>query len=555
MTSLCGICTSGAVDYQFTLLGTRLMQCESCGFVFREALPASASAATQPSRVSVSLWPSEQEVAEQTGAVKRRTAGRYLDAIEATLGGQGKGPLRLLVVAGSDDWIGEEALLRGHEVVSLPLEQGGGPGAGIAAAGIAAAGLAEPPNLGGAATGQARPVDACLLIDSLSVSRAPVALLERVCALLPAGALLFATVPSLNSATARLMGANWIGFRHNRWSYFTDATLESLLVRCGFSSVRVQPDRKVLSFDYVLRHFTYYPVPWVTPLLRLIYALTPGPLRRLMIPSYAGGIAATARRDPRPPASLRRQSLSVIMPVYNERATFAQVMEPLLAKEIAGLDIEIVLVESNSTDGTRSEVLRFKDHPRVTTILEERPRGKGHAVRAGLAKATGDFILIQDADLEYDLDDYETLLEPLRTYRRALVVGSRHSGSAWKMRRFGDALLTSTSMNLGHIFFTGLFNLLYRQRLKDPFTMYKVFRRDCIAGMRLECNRFDFDCELIAKLVRRGYKPLEIPVNYQSRSYAQGKKISFFFDPWTYIYAFLKYRFAPLFDSDLKHTA
>jgi hypothetical protein len=91
---------------------------------------------------------------------------------------------------------------------------------------------------------------------------------------------------------------------------------------------------------------------------------------------------------------------------------------------------------------------------------------------------------------------------------------------------------------------TPMFNLSYGQRVKDPFTMFKVFRRECLSGLKLECNRFDFDCELIAKLVRRGYRPIEIPVNYTSRSFAEGKKVSFFRDPWTYVYAFVKYRFA-----------
>src|SRR5262249_43273523 len=150
-----------------------------------------------------------------------------------------------------------------------------------------------------------------------------------------------------------------------------------------------------------------------------------------------------------------------IVPAYNEIRTFAQLMDTLLRKEIPGLDIEVVLVESNSSDGTREASLRYRDHPRVRLILEEAPRGKGHAVRTGFEHATGDFILIQDADLEYDLEDYDALLEPLRRGREAFVLGSRHGGSTWKMRRFAEQRLLSTALNTAHWFFTTLINVLF----------------------------------------------------------------------------------------------
>jgi hypothetical protein len=101
-------------------------------------------------------------------------------------------------------------------------------------------------------------------------------------------------------------------------------------------------------------------------------------------------------------------------------------------------------------------------------------------------------------------------------------------------------------MNFGHLFFTGLFNVVYGTRLRDPFTMYKVFRRECLSGLTFESNRFDFDWELVGKLVRSGYVPLEIPVNYSSRSFSEGKKVSFWRDPLTWFRACLKYRFQPL---------
>ena len=118
------------------------------------------------------------------------------------------------------------------------------------------------------------------------------------------------------------------------------------------------------------------------------------------------------------------------MPVYNEHKTFGSVFEELPAKSIADTEVEIILVESNSTDGTREDVVALADDPRVTVILEEEPRGKGHAVRAGLKQATGDVILFQDADAEYDMNDYEKLLEPIRTFSTSFVLGARkqHEG-------------------------------------------------------------------------------------------------------------------------------
>jgi hypothetical protein len=120
------------------------------------------------------------------------------------------------------------------------------------------------------------------------------------------------------------------------------------------------------------------------------------------------------------------------------------------------------------------------------------------------------------------------------------------------MRQFNEQLFQGFILNIGHWFFTGLIDLFFGLKLKDPFTMYKVFRRDCLYGLTFECNRFDFDWELLIKLVRKGYKPIEIPVNYRSRSFKQGKKVSMLRDPWTWLRALVKYRFSKM---DLLATA
>jgi glycosyltransferase involved in cell wall biosynthesis len=238
--------------------------------------------------------------------------------------------------------------------------------------------------------------------------------------------------------------------------------------------------------------------------------------------------------------------LSVVVPVFNERATAKESLDAIVAKAIPGWTLEIIIVESNSTDGSRDIVLGYKDHPRVKVVLEGAPRGKGHAVRAGFKHATGEVMLIQDADLEYDLADYDVLLAPIAAGRQTFVLGSRHGDGGFAMRKFDDQPLHALLLNTAHWTFTLLINVSLGIWLKDPFTMYKVFRRDCLDGLTFECNRFDFDWELLIKLVRKGHRPIEIPISYKSRSFKEGKKITMFRDPLTWLWALAKYRFVKL---------
>jgi Glycosyl transferase family 2 len=261
---------------------------------------------------------------------------------------------------------------------------------------------------------------------------------------------------------------------------------------------------------------------------------------RVWIHSHRQTLCVSAKRAAAAPAA---RTCSIIVPVYNEKNTFPELMRTLLAKRLdhLGFEREIILVESNSTDGSRELVAGFDSTPGVKILWQDRPRGKGNAVRAGLTVATGDVVLIQDADLEYDLNDYDALLEPLLAGRAAFVLGSRHGGRL-RMRRFEEQKLLGEALNIAHVFLAGFINVLYGQNMKDPFTMFKVFRRECLYGLQFECNGFDFDHELVIKLVLKGYRPLEIPVNYCARSFKQGKKISFLRDPPGLIAADLKYR-------------
>jgi len=238
--------------------------------------------------------------------------------------------------------------------------------------------------------------------------------------------------------------------------------------------------------------------------------------------------------------------LSIIMPVFNEARTVGITIERVLSKDLTGFNIQLIIVESNSSDGTREIVETFRESPQVKIVLQNEARGKGNAVRSGLEVADGDVILIQDADDEYDINDYEVVLRPILSGEADFVLGSRHSQeSGWQMRIFNDQPLKAFILNCGHLFFTFLVNTLYGLKLRDPFTMYKVFRRSCIQNMIFVCDRFDFDYELLIKLVRRGYRPIEVPIQYHSRSFAEGKKIRIFSDPITWLYALIRFRFGP----------
>ncbi len=239
--------------------------------------------------------------------------------------------------------------------------------------------------------------------------------------------------------------------------------------------------------------------------------------------------------------------LSVVVPIYNEAATLRIALDAIVAKQVPGWELEIIFIESNSTDGSRAIVETYRDCPRVTLILEDKPRGKGHAVRAGFARATGDVFLIQDADLEYSLDDYAKLLAPLAAGERTFVLGSRHTpGDGFAMRKFDDQPVQAFVLNCAHWGFTFLINASLGIWLKDPFTMYKVFRRECLDGIHLTSNRFDLDWELLMKLIRTGHHPLEIPISYNSRSFKEGKKVRMIRDPINWIGAWAKARFGPL---------
>jgi len=222
--------------------------------------------------------------------------------------------------------------------------------------------------------------------------------------------------------------------------------------------------------------------------------------------------------------------VSVIVPIYNEAA---HVEELLRAIQASPARKEIILVDDGSTDGTREKLQSLPVQNDLTIVFHETNYGKGAAVRTALSYARGEYVLIQDSDLEYDPQDYPALLKPLEERRANVVYGVRPDRPERGMRFF-----------LGAKLLTHLSNFLYRAGIHDEATCYKVFRRSVLSQIRLDCHRFEFCPEVTAKLSRVGEKIAEVPISYFPRSAVEGKKIRHS-DGWLAIWTLIRYRFSP----------
>lgn len=224
--------------------------------------------------------------------------------------------------------------------------------------------------------------------------------------------------------------------------------------------------------------------------------------------------------------------LSVIIPVYNEKNTVHKIIRQVLDVELE-MEKEIILIDDGSTDGTR-DILENLEYPNVKVKLHEKNQGKGAALRTGFSLATGDFVIIQDADLEYDPREYSILLTPLLDGRADAVYGSRFLGGPHRVLFFwhyiGNKMLTTFS------------NILSNLNLTDMETCYKVFRKEILDKLTLKSKKFGIEPEITLKLARQKCRIYEVPISYSGRDYSEGKKIGWK-DGVAAIYHLIRFKF------------
>jgi glycosyltransferase involved in cell wall biosynthesis len=224
--------------------------------------------------------------------------------------------------------------------------------------------------------------------------------------------------------------------------------------------------------------------------------------------------------------------VSVVIPVYNEVATIREIVHRV---QVVELEKEIILVDDYSTDGTREHLREINQtHKNVKVLYHDHNQGKGAALRTGFQAVSGDIVIIQDADLEYDPKEYPLLLEPIVDGRADVVYGSRFIGGPHRVLFFWHYM--------GNKFLTLLSNMFTNLNLTDMETCYKVFRREVLAEIKLKSSRFGFEPEFTAKIAKKGFRIYETPISYSGRTYAEGKKIRWQ-DGAKAVFAILWFRF------------
>jgi len=224
--------------------------------------------------------------------------------------------------------------------------------------------------------------------------------------------------------------------------------------------------------------------------------------------------------------------LSVIIPVFNERNSIQKIIERV---KNVNIEKEIILIDDFSDDGTREIIKNDINSGEIIKLYHDKNLGKGAALRTGIVHVSGDVVIIQDADLEYDPNDYASLIDPITRGDADVVYGSRLSGGApQRVYMFWHLM--------GNKFLSFITNLLYNTTLTDMETGYKVFKTEVIKGLDLKSNRFEIEPEITAKIFKRKYRVYELPISYYGRTYEEGKKITWK-DGFMALWTILKYRF------------
>lgn len=223
--------------------------------------------------------------------------------------------------------------------------------------------------------------------------------------------------------------------------------------------------------------------------------------------------------------------LSIIIPAYNEKNTIKEIIRRVRAAELDGVEKEVIVVDDGSTDGTR-DILKMEEDSGLRVIYHSKNRGKGASIRSALAYATGDFMVIQDADLEYDPDDLDKLIAPVLKKKAEVVYGSRFTGERRNMFFWHY---------VGNRFLSLVTDILYNTTLSDMETCYKLFSKESMKGIKIKSDRFEFEPEITAKILRKGIRIYEVPISYTGREFFEGKKISWK-DGLLALWALVKYR-------------
>lgn len=227
--------------------------------------------------------------------------------------------------------------------------------------------------------------------------------------------------------------------------------------------------------------------------------------------------------------------LSIIIPVYNEGRTISAIINKVQEVPLKNIEKELIVIDDFSTDNTKEILMNLKGN-NLKIFFHQKNQGKGAAIRTGLKHVTGDIILIQDADLEYDPSEYGKLLRPIIEDNKNVVYGTRLEYIKHNVKNMNRLHF------IGNLFLTYITNLFYNAKITDMETGYKVFRKEVIDKINLKAKRFDFEPEITAKILKKGYKIYEVPITFKARKFDEGKKITWR-DGIKALFYIIKYRF------------